>query len=372
MEQEIEAPSFIIKKMLRNFMAGETGNISRMANKVADEIFKKFKWSFLSLEDENFQCCKPKSHSPSKESHTHPVDVVLYYLDPYTNRRVFFNTDLKSYSKNSIKQSSIRSALKSLAQTIDCARLSSEWRNRYSYMQDDSPEVRGMLFVYNHDGEYHKNFYNYIKPADNDEEKSRSINLDGLAIQNKQALYIVEPKLISYLTTIVNDMSVLHHQGNFPAEKYSFFYPDLRLHKTHGEAMSRPATIEMLTGPYLIIKHQEVQKLNETSGDIEICHPGGYVIYYNRPGSDYHEFMYFFDMLSNFQILDSGKDIRVRVACADKSPELIPNFQKAISSYCTAWGFDDYKKETLESIKLELIEIVSRSFSTVDIGWSKP
>lgn len=348
-------------------MSGETSNVSKMANKVSEEIFKHFRWGCLNLEDENFPCAKPSKHG-SKSEYTHPVDVVFYYTDPYKNKRVFFNTDLKSYKRESINPSSIRKALQSLSKAIDCARVSPVWRDRYSYMQDGSPEVRGMLFVYNHDGEFHKHFYSYIKPERGDSQK-RGVNLERLPLEKNQQIHIVEPRLISYLTTIVNDMKVLHYDGTFPKGNYSFFYPDLRLHKTHGESSSRPATIEMLTGPFLIIKHEKVRGLDESTGEPKVTYPTGFVIYYNRPGANHHEFMYFFDMLSNFQLLESGLKIRVRVACDESSSELLPNFEKAIEAYSQAWGFDSYKKGLLEKIEIERVETVKKSFSSVDIGW---
>lgn len=348
-------------------MAGETKNISQMANKVSEDIFKHFRWECLNLEDENFPCVKVSKHS-SKDEYTHPVDVVFYYTDPYTNKRVFFNTDLKSYKRDSINPSSIRNALRSLAKAIDCARVSPIWRDRYSYMQDEQPEVRGMLFVYNHDGAFHKHFYSYIRPSDDDDQK-RGINLGKLPLERNQQIHTVDPKLISYLITIVNDMKVLHFDGTFPQKNYSFFYPDLRLHKTHGESSSRPATIEMLTGPFLIIKHEAAKRFDESTGEQIGEYPMGFVVYYNRPGSTHYEFMYFFDMLSNYQLLESKLKIRVRVACDECSSELLPNFNKAIDAYSQAWGFDDYKEGLLRNIEIERVETVKKVFSSVDIGW---
>ena len=350
-------------------MAGETSDIAEMANKVADEIFKKFGWTALELSDHNFECPKPNVHSNKDSGHEHPVDVVFCYIDPYTNKRIFINTDLKSYSKKSITQTSIRKALYSLAKTIDCAKVSDQWRARYAYMQDESPEVRGMLFVYNHDGEYDRNFFEKIKPHSDDGDAGRAINLSNIPLSQDQVLHVVEPTFISYLTTIVNDMNVLHSDGKFPDKDYHFFYPELRLHKTHGPIVERPATIEMLSAPFLIIKHDEVIKYDEVSkGNIK-THSSGFLIYYNRPGDDYREFVYFFDMLSNFQILDSGEPIRVRVACLNKSQDIIPNFKKAITAYSTAWGFDEYKQSLIERIEIEPIETVKKSFSSIDIGW---
>ncbi|SIQ85717.1 hypothetical protein [Marinobacterium stanieri] len=346
-------------------MAGETKNISEIANKVSREIFNFFKWEAQRLEDENFPCNKGLLHS-TKEDYTHPVDIVFNYIDPYTNKRVFINTDLKSYKNASITQSNIRKSLISLAKTIDCARSSEVWRTRYASMQNDSPDVRGMLFVYNHDGEYHKKFYDFIRSS---EEKKKSINLDNIKLQKGQQLHIFEPKLITYLTTVVCDAKLLHHDGTFPQKNYSFFYPDLRLHKAHGEELERPATIEILSAPYIIIKHGDVKKYDEEAEESIKTYDKGYLIYYNRSGSDYKEFIYLLDMLSNFQLLNSNNNIRIRIASAEASSEARPNFKKAVSAYCQSWGFDEHKKEILDAIEFSHVETIQKKFSSVDIGW---
>ncbi|WP_336268776.1 hypothetical protein [Vreelandella arctica] len=350
-------------------MAGETSNTEIMAKYVSEELFSFFRWDKADLMDENFPCCKPLNHS-KHETHTHPVDVVFSYSDPYLNRMVFLNTDLKSYKKGSIRQSNVRSALKSLAYTIECARVSPIWKGRYTLSENASPDVRGMLFVYNHDGEYDNKFYNFITPDEDDKDAS-SINTDSLPIKKKQYLHILDPMAINYLTTVVNDVMRLHHDRSFPQDDYSFFYPELTLHKTHGKAHTRAATIELLTAPYLIIKHDEVMKYNEQTKVVEKCYDSGYVIYYNRPGNDHREFIYFFDMISRFQILDSGEKIRLRVACSERHSEIRANFEKAIVAYSQAWGFDDYKINLLKDIEFVLIDTWSKVFNTINVGWEK-
>lgn len=54
----------------------------------------------------------------------------------------------------------MRNALVSLANSIDCAQGCKEWKERYSYKSGAS-EVRGMLFVYNHDGDFDQSFMMY-------------------------------------------------------------------------------------------------------------------------------------------------------------------------------------------------------------------
>lgn len=351
-------------------MAGETSTIAKMAEYVSNEILDWFRWKRVQLPDQNFDCVKAATHAPKKDNHTHPVDVVFWYLDPYLNKIVYFNTDLKSYAKGSIDASRIIPALKSLAQTIDCARVSEEWEKRY--ILDETPhEVRGMLFVYNHDAEYDKSFYDLLtEPRERRGSKTKKPpRLDAIPLQDGQSIHIVEPLLINYLSTVVADAQRLHAEGTFPEKAYEFFYPDLKLAKTSGAKLERPATVEVLAGPYLIIRHDKVIKYNEASGTTEERYPEGYVIYYNRPGDSAEEFIYFLDILSGYQIIDGLHRIRVRMAHNSPALDAHSNFKRAISLYAQDWGFDGHKLARLQEIEFSHIEISKYSFSRVNIGW---
>lgn len=355
----------------------ETATIAEMANKVSQELFQWFKWERVPLMDQDFKCVKSDKHAPTKKTeHTHPVDVVLHYVDPYINKRVLLNTDLKSYSNTSIQTKQVRSALKSLAKTIDCARVSQEWKSRYSLFQEPY-EIRGLLFVYNHDGEFDKSFLKFFdekKPksgTQEDEAEDKSVSTERLPLEGNQLIHVVEPRLISYMSTILADVHRLHAEGSFPVKDYYFHYPDLKLHKTSGAKATRPATIEMIAGPFLTIEHSAVKKYDETSGVVEDTYPAGYVIYYNRPGRSHLEFMYLFDTLSNYQILDGSHPIRIRVAHYSPANDVRSNFEKAINSYVQDWGFDDYKKNRLKQITIDIVEITKTTFSKQDIGWDR-
>jgi hypothetical protein len=195
--------------------------------------------------------------------------------------------------------------------------------------------------------------------------------LDAIPIQDGQSIHIFEPLLINYLSTVVLDTQRLHTEGSFPERAYDFFYPELKLHKTSGAKLERPATAEMLAGPYLIIRHDKVIKFNESSGALEERYPEGFVIYYNRPGDSAEEFMYFLDILSGYQILDGQHRIRIRIAHNASSLDARSNFKRAIDLYAQEWGFDRNKLARLEEIEFARVEIGKYSFSRVEIGWER-
>lgn len=347
-------------------MPGEVANITEVATKVSKDIFKWFKWDSIPVMDMNFSCHKPEQHmkqSKSKknkatEKHTHPIDVVLKYFDPYLNKIILLNTDLKSYSRSSINSSKIKEAICSLAKTIDCARGSAEWQDRY-VLEESSFEVRGMLFIYNHDNGYDKDFFNHLK----------SIKTESIGIKSDQIIHIIDPQRIRYLSTVIADMMKLHADKELPRNNYTFFYPDLYLHKSHGNSDKYPATIELLCSPFMIIKHDRFNIYNEITGEKESEANEGYIIYYNQDGSSDYEFMYLFDSLSRFQILSSKAQVKIRVAHHKPSDNIKSNYKKAINNYIKSWCFDEYKKRDLDRIELEIVNITQPHYNPGILSW---
>lgn len=367
----------------------ETINICDLATDVSEDLFKWFKWDVIDFYDENFECRKPEAHKkkPKKDSlikdgislspdksneteskelkHTHPVDVVFKYRDPYLGKDILLNTDLKSYAATSIKPGDVREMLQSIAKTIECANISPEWKTRYAGSSENY-EIRGMLFIYNHDGKYHKNFYDVFKtfiPVGS-ERKKLGINLTSIGLKRNQQIHIVEPLIISYMTTILADVDRMHREGTFPREDYYFYYPELIRHKTiGGDKSERPATIEAICAPYLIVEHDDVVTTKRGS-DEKFIYKAGYVIYYNMRGSNPYEFVYLFDTLSRFQILNGEHNIRIRFAHYHPDPDICSNFEKAIEIYVKNWGYDEYKGEMLKRIEVKELTLKEICFKT--------
>lgn len=334
----------------------ETVNIGEIANRVSNDIIKWFKWEKLGLMDEDFPCHKQEKHkvSPTRNCLTHPVDVVFSYFDPYLNKTILLNTDLKSYKKASISKTSIRKGIKSLANTVDCAKGSPEWKSKYT-LEGNSYEVRGMLFVYNNDNEYDNEFFKQFE----------GIRLENLVDAKNTIIHILEPKRIRYLFNVITDMKSLYADDAFPKDDYSFYYPDLHLHKTNGNRDTYAASIELLTSPYMIISHGDF-KIDE-NGTLVTKYEKGYLIYYNREGSTHEEFMYLFDTLSRFQMLN--ENIRIRVAHDNTHDNIQINYENAIKSYLTAWGADAHKENQLRQIDFQTLNTVIQNYNPAEIGW---
>jgi hypothetical protein len=326
----------------------ETINITEIAAKLSKDIFKYFFWNEHQKHDDNFTCTN-EAHvgEGGKPKTSHPGDVVFFYDDPYLGKRIYLHTDLKSYAGNTITTKKLREALKSLCMTIECAKDSSEWRTKYSVDDSERHEVRGLLFVHNHDGQFSKSFSDIIE----------KIDLQSLPVGPGSILHFFGPQDIQRLYNIGNDMIRLISEKDL-SKNYTFYYPDMVLSRRQGDVWNQPATIEALTGPYIIIKHVGIQ-LNSS----------GYVIYYNRPGKTPDEFVYFLDSLSRYQLLESNEKILVRVTSDVAISDLKSVFQTAKKKYVKAWGFDPAREAILDQIEIDRITSVANTYDPGDMGW---
>lgn len=328
----------------------ETVNIGEIANKLSEELFDSFFWKSHPKRDENFKCVDPEHLSDGakpKQKDTHPGDVVFYYSDPYLGRRVYLHTDLKSYSKETIGPVKIRAALKSLAMSVECARQSAEYRTIYSTPQDENFEIKGLLFVHNHDHKYKGSFQEAIAKTD----------LSTLPIAPHVYIHFLGPVDIDRLFTISNDVIRLKYQKLLP-EDYSFYYPDLVMWRRHGDVWGQPATIEALTAPYFIIKYPSTDRTDP-----------GYIIYYNRQGASVAEFEYLLDSLSRYQMLEPEEQIRIRIVHSEPDTNYKSNFLSATNKYAKVWGFEPKRQEILERITIDPVTAVSTSYALSDMGW---
>jgi len=326
----------------------ETVNVGEVANQLSKDIFKHFLWQTHPKKDDNFKCVNPEHVSEKgKPKETHPGDVVFFYEDPYLGKRVYLHTDLKSYAKESITNGRVRDALRSLCITLDCATLSPDWREKYSVDSSESYEVRGMLFMHNHDNKFQKSFVDALD----------KIDLTALPLSPRSIIHFFGPLDVQRLYSITNDLIRLKAEGEISGD-YTFFYPDLVISRRQGDVWKQAATVESLAGPYLIIKHSA-----------SVGFEAGYVIYYNSPCDSVDEFEYFLDSLSRYQMLESKAHIRVRVTTANASHDLKTMFHAAKKRYAKAWGFETSREAILDRIEIDRVTAVTTTYNPGDMGW---
>jgi len=321
----------------------ETTNIAQMAEKVSKEIFSEFLWEQVGSIDINWECCQQENHKKK----THPTDIVFRYEDPYEQKYININFDLKSYAKGSINATTVRTALESLALASECTQISEEWQNIYQ-SKSMNTDIVSSLFVYNHDNSFDKDFETFLADATKRDFKLSSGN----------RIYIFSPQKIQYLITIVNDIKVLRGDEKLPNKKhYTFYYPTLDKKQTRNPWNSS-ATIETLFNSWQIIKY----KINTTGESNDF----GIIVYYSKKGECQEEFQYLIDYLFHYQLISQASKIMIRVANAEKYAST--NFQNAVNEYKNKFASGDQTVEKLENIEFESITNIVKTFSEIEIG----
>ncbi|HCT7152917.1 TPA: hypothetical protein OUI84_004525 [Klebsiella pneumoniae] len=321
----------------------ETKHISEMAERVANNLFSIFKWKRKVASDFSWDCVSPDEHGGKKD---HPSDCVFYYRDPYDNEVKYINTDLKSYAKGSITKEQINKAINSLSYATNCAPYNDNWKKLFK--PEGNWSVIGMLFVYNHCGGYNGDFNEIVKGIESDDNH----------LDNGKMIYIFSPDRIKILNSIANDISVMMGKDELPNKShFSFFHPNEILTKNHfSHDYSEPATINVLSSPWIIIKHADCE--NEKAG---------YLVYYTKDGSEDDEFDYFIDALSYYQIINNTSNVRIKLTI--KNEFAASNLLNSISKYYQSLGRTESESRQIASTMVKgTIDMVVPQFSAIEIG----
>ena len=333
-------------------MAGEKGNIAKMARIHALELFDVFGWKLVGSEEKNWDCVTPAhKNEKDKEKRTHSTDIVFSYDDPYEPKRVYVNTDLKSYAAGTITKAKLKKEMRSLAQTTECCLKSDGWQKLYQSEEHNS-KVVGLLYIFNHDSKFEENFNDFFD----------SVRANHIKLSKGSRIVVFGPQLISYLASVANDIHLSGSRHKFDYKECSFYYPELIRAKTHSDHLNA-ATIEMLNGPWQILRHPPTR--GETVG--------GYYIYYSGLGNTTDEFKYIIDYIFRYQLLREPGTIVIKTVfgCGEASS----NFDKARTAYAEDfYGFEDYGRKEFEQrvqrITFKSVQKVITSFSDTEIGMS--
>lgn len=319
----------------------ETDAISRMADKLAAELFGVFGWERVPPVNQNWPCVEPQHHKQ-----THPTDVVFRYTHPYRAVDVYLNVDLKSYARGSISTERIADAIRSLSMATHCANVSEIWQNLY-VAAGATAEAHGLLFVYNHDGAYDADFdalVSRIRPAD-------------LTVPRRRRLYVMGPDRVAYLATVAVDIQRMRQRYQISNSSFGFLYPDLiTLRARHDQV--KAATVEALTGPLIAAEYQRTA--DEGNG---IRH--GVLIYYSREGRSADEFKYLIDYLFRYQLLHRDE---VLLRLPRGAPETVTQFRRAVDDHVAALHNLDEIRDRLNRVQVETVTSVVPTFSEIEIG----
>jgi hypothetical protein len=328
----------------------ETANIAAIAEKLSGELFAEFFWKRAGPMNANWACEKPEKHKVK----SHPSDVVFYYDEPYAKQRTYVNCDLKSYATSSITTPAIRGAIESLAKQVACAEISEEWRAKYIH-KGVTPAVTGLLFVYNHDGEYDKDFRQHLTAV------QQAAKLD---LPRGSKLVVLGPEDIFWLDNVRYEICQMRgrRSGGPPLpdpEHCRYFYPQLVRRKNLQLDHAKASTLEMLTSKLIVLEYTR-----EKAPDRK-----GYVLFYRGKGAHSDEFTYLFDYLRHFQLLQEDIDIEMKLL--DASPHAPAMFQKSVQTYVEGLSGGDASSPLaarVAAIKYTRITGVLTKFSDVELG----
>lgn len=318
----------------------ETENISKMAERIAQSIFKELKWNQEDPLNTNYTCVLPDSH----DKKTHPADVVYWYKDPYKGSKIYVLCDLKSYARGSITVDSIKGAVTNLAIATECAKVSEEWRRRF-ITGSENTDLLGMLFVFNHDNGWDAEFPTFLGKMFDEYPR----------IPSGVKIFILGPQDIWYLNNIVFDMKVLRGDGELPPQnECSFLYPDLSRSKVVQDDWGCAATLECIKSPWQIVKYRK------SDSSIHL------LVYYRGSGETVQEFIYLIDKLVHFQWVAMCATIRLRAPYV--SQNAAATFSLAVKEYAAPLEGAPSISDKLKKIKLEVIQQVIPNFSEIEIG----
>jgi hypothetical protein len=233
-----------------------------------------------------------------------------------------------------------------LAKSIACAETSEEFRARY-LDTGRSADIAGLLFVYNHDGGYDANFQELLK----------DLKPQDLAIPPRSKLVVLGPRSIFWLNNVYYEIVHLRGKGRLPAKQdCQYFYPHLDRKKNLRVTEITPASLEMLTGPWIMLSYRQSHS----------PHSRGLLIFYRGDGALQEQFLYLLDYLMHYQVFDGHVSVSVRTLGAN---ELAPSqFQKAIETYLEECQHSDSMKQILSTVEYKGINEVHADFSTIELG----
>jgi hypothetical protein len=328
---------------------GETAPTEEIGRLLADKVLSKFGWKSSGPVNQNFECVEQKRHAKLKAK-THPGDVVFHYPDPYLGMEVYLHVDLKSYAAQTLEKADLKGILKDLAISVECANKSREWARLYDETTG-SHAVHGLLFIYNHDGNYDKNFPSVLQQTG-----------DGVAqLPPGKRIYVIGPERALYLFNVAQDIRGLQGDQELPADSgVAFFHPDL--HNTRIQTQQYgSATVETLLSPWQVLRFQ-FPKQPEKSG---------HLIYYAGKGESVQEFTYLLDYIFTYQLLGDEGTIRIRLPFGGTDASNI--FEKAKTLYGSEFwsiesGSQSQFQERLKRISCCLCTQMVPCFSKTEIG----
>ena len=199
--------------------------------------------------------------------------------------------------------------LEDLAKSVECAHKSSCFSEAFG-ITGSVEVVEGMLFLYNHDGEYNKDF----------DQRLQQVASKSLGLCADQRIYILMPDRITYLHSVAHDIKQRIAKLTFENDykDYDFYSPDLRVSAVKGKKHGA-LPIEFMVGPWMFVSFKTKRNGHRL------------VIYFDANGDTPDDFTTLFDAIISYNLLED--DLNMEVVLQKCDPKAPIHFESARSSY---------------------------------------
>lgn len=330
---------------------GETANVAEMAKLASTMLFDGLNWHQRGPVDLQWPCEKTDAHK--SKSNSHPTDIVFKYMDPYEGENTYLQFDLKSYGKGSITAPKLRPALVSLSEQVACASISQTWQEQY-LDEGDSAVVHGVLFIYNHDGEYDKDFRDAI----------RNTRSNQLVHPRGSKLFVLGPGDIVWGINIVDQIKRCRGDAKFNGGPIRFFLPQLARKTLRGYQAERTALpIESLLSDHVTITYTDKNSQQDY-----------YHVYYRGGCDSSEEFVFLLNYLIQYQVINGMNKVEIiGIGVPDNA---ITYFNKACNYLVRFLNdnkdvSDSELSKTLAAVEFANASAIRTHFSQLEIGFNR-
>lgn len=318
----------------------EIANIAALAQRVSDKIFDVFGWQTAQIKDEDFPCDNITEHQTKGSGGKHPLDCVFFYEDPFTDKKVYLLTDLKSYKKSTLESKDYAPYIRSLGKATQCAATSKTWQGRYTDGDPTNFSVDGLLFVYNHDAAYDKEF----------KIKAKGLAPGSLKQSRSTRIHLIDPNQISNLQSITTDLKSICGEKELQYKKRKIFYPQQPL-RMPGDSLMDCANIEILRS------RRQIICVPDADGEMLAN------IYIRTEGS-IDSFEYLITFLYRSGLTSLAKNLRV--VGYSMCPEAFSHFNSAKIQFLKRHYSMPEIKGSLERISIERLTMVTEPICSDD------
>lgn len=218
------------------------------------------------------------------------------------------------------------------------------WKDKYIFTEK-SINIKGMLFIYNHDNAYDQDFMELFKKA-----------TEKISIDKGNIISVIGPKKILYLANIAANIKTLRGEKQLTDEEYGFFYPEQPVRKIYHDQSRLPLTVEQIGGSFHVLRY---------SSNVMTTITNGLDVYLEDKQCELENFQHLFDYLRKYNCLQSFNRIRIFAPFPRESTHT--NYDKALRIYGETVD-ENFAKKITPMISYVHMNRITPQFFSQEIG----